>query len=171
MDITSKISLTMTDITPTHPQNIIKFHHELVKPFYLFWNQSKKFFFKHISSPVVNRLASFRASFYFRAFWSDNGQVKLFASTRKPLLWWVGEIMVSNFVFGFCTRRLSSYENSVLIALQEFLGQKRETKHNTCRLWKRSSTSTTCLCYWLTSAYDFVVRENVLLPSQHACKV
>lgn len=95
---------------------------------------------------------------------SDNGQVKLFASTRKPLLWWVGEIMVSNFVFGSAREdfhlAIESYVNSVLIALREFSDKKGETKHNTCRLWKRSSTSTTCLCYWLVWMWFYFARKR-----------
>lgn len=95
---------------------------------------------------------------------SDNGQVKLFASTRKPLLWWVGEIMVSNFVFGFCTRRLSSCHRVLrkfsFNCFAKVFGQKRETKHNICRLWKRSSTSTTCLCYWLVWMWFYFARKR-----------
>lgn len=119
-------------------------------------------FFKHISCPVVNRLASFRASFYFRScLRSDNGQVK-FASTQKPLPWWVGEVMVSNFVF--CTRRLSSCHQVLLkFGFNRFgrvSGKKGKQNTTLAACGKGQAHQPHGLYYWVVSECDFVLRET-----------
>lgn len=171
----SKTYFWTTDITSANPPA----HHK-VSPWacqaLLFVLKSiEEIFFKHISSPVVNRLASFRASFYFLAFvgvimvkWNYLPQLENHFSDGSVKLWFLTLCLGSareDFHLA-----IESYVNSVLIALREF-SDKKGKQNTTLAAYGKGQAHRPHVCATDLSECDFILRENVSLPSQHACKV